>query len=387
MLWGGSRTAPTKPGNVLEDFLESLVGILEKGERAAVSSVIARSGSVPAPANAKLLVRSDGQIVGTVGGGALEADVHAAAKKAVASGRPIVQQFDFWNKVSPDSLQICGGKITVYTEVVHPQAGQIALYRAALERLASGQAVALATAVLKDRPQTPAESLHLLFGREGIVAGALAQPDWQEAVIASALPLFDGEDSLFVEPQAAGAAPENMEGFLVEFLHPAPVLVVFGGGHVGLALYRLGLFCGYRVVVVDDRPDFAAAERFPQSESVICSTYSESFEKLSVDSRHYLVSVTRCHNTDRQVVEKAVHTPAAYLGMIGSRRKVMLLWEELEKNGIERALLDKVHAPVGLDIGAETPEEIALSIMAQITAVRRDHKPAVIRKKIRLNQA
>lgn len=380
------RAARRNPGDNLKEFFESLLRILEAGERAAVSSVIARSGSVPAPANAKLLVRADGTLGGTVGGGALEGDVHYAARKALESGRPVIQQFDFWNEASAGNLQICGGKITLYTEVVQPLPEEIALFCALVDSLASCRSAALATAVIAEGASPAPGNVHLLFDREGLRAGGFGRESWNRAVIAAALPYFDGEDPLFIEPEDLPAAESGLEGFLVEFIHPAPVLVVFGGGHVGLALYRLALFCGFRVIVVDDRPEFASAERFPQAETTLCSPYPESFGKLTVGPRHYLVSVTRCHNTDRQVIEKAVRTPAAYLGMIGSRRKVKLLWEELEKKGIDRSLLDKIRAPVGLPIGAETPEEIALSIMAQIIGERRSRKPAVTRLKILLRR-
>ena len=289
----------------MEKFLEQLLRLLENGEKCALCSVIGRSGSVPAPANAKLLVKEDGTIVGTVGGGALEAEVKGEAQRAISAERPAVINFDFRAQAFQDSLQICGGRISLFIEVIFPTEGEKEFFSKVLQEIHCSHSVVLVLAVESSYRDKPPAGHRLLFNERGILAGGLARPEWNERVRETVSGLLEQEDPLYLELENRPEDCPELEGFLVEFIHPAPTLVVFGGGH-------------------------------------------------------------RC----------------AYIGKIGSRRKIKLVWEQLEKNGVERALLECVHAPVGLGIRAETPEEIAVSIMAEIIKTRRKRKPEIRKQKI-----
>ncbi|MBW7998463.1 MAG: hypothetical protein FVQ81_18200, partial [Candidatus Glassbacteria bacterium] len=306
----------------MEKLFEQLLQMISKGRACALCSVLASSGSVPAPAGCRLLVHEDGTIAGTVGGGALEGEVTHDARRAISAGAPLIRTFDFTGEEMVESLQICGGKITVYTEVIFPTALERLVAETILQKIREGRSVALATAVLDSYDRTPPAGHRMAFDRDGVLAGSLAVGDLNDLVIRKALPSFDGNDPIYLELERAPAEFAALQGFLVDFIQPAPTLVVFGGGHIGRPLAHLGALCGFRVVVADDRAEFVSPERFPDAERLLSGPYPGIFDQLDIGPRHYLVSVTRCHTTDRQVLERAVRTPAAYLGMIGSRRKV-----------------------------------------------------------------
>lgn len=157
----------------------------------------------------------------------------------------------------------------------------------------------------------------------------------------------------------------------IQPLAPMPTLWVLGAGHIALPVVELGHMMGFKTIVLDDRPDFANPFRFPQAEEVICDDFAKTIKRLPVTAHTYIVIVTRGHKYDQMCVEMLLDTKAAYIGMIGSRRRVNEMINVLKEKGFTRELLEKLHSPIGLDIGAETPEEIALSIMAEVVAVRR----------------
>ncbi|MGB6232613.1 MAG: XdhC family protein, partial [Candidatus Acidiferrales bacterium] len=160
---------------------------------------------------------------------------------------------------------------------------------------------------------------------------------------------------------------------------------LFGGGHVSTALGRVASLAGFSINVIDDRSSFANAERFPMAEEIVTS-YEEAFEKLKPNASSYLVIVTRGHKDDMRVLEWAVGTEARYIGMIGSKRKVISVYRALEKQGIAIEKFARVHAPVGLEIGALTPEEIAVSVTAELIAIRRNVEPGVKHKAVRFDE-
>jgi xanthine dehydrogenase accessory factor len=148
-------------------------------------------------------------------------------------------------------------------------------------------------------------------------------------------------------------------------------LYIFGGGHIALALTKMGKLCGFKIAVIDDRAEFASAERFPEAEVILAEDFTKSFARLKIDKSSYIVIVTHGHKHDEVVLEQAVGTPAKYIGMIGSKTKNETIFSHLRDRGISKEQLDRVHAPIGLEIGAQTPEEIAVSILAELIKVRR----------------
>ena len=253
------------------DLFEEIVRMRRAGQRGALATIVHTDGSIPSYESSRMLVREDGSIAGTVGGGCVEAEVWAAAKEVIQQEQPRKMTFNLNNEAAYDSGLICGGTLEV-----------------------------------------------------------------------------------FVEP-----------------ILPTPTVYLFGGGHVSTAVARVAHQAGFGIGIVDDRSSFANAERFPMA-SEICTSYEEAFEKVQPNASSYVVIVTRGHKDDMRVLAWAVRTPARYIGMIGSKRKVISVYKALEKEGFSAELFDRVHAPVGLEIGALTPEEIAVSIVAELIAVRRN---------------
>lgn len=253
------------------DIYEEVVHLRREGQRAALATIITSNGSIPSFAAAKMLVREDGSILGTIGGGRVEADVIAAAIKVIQREKPQTLDFNLHTYPADDVGLVCGGELKV-----------------------------------------------------------------------------------FIEPIA-----------------PAPVLYIFGAGHVGLTTYEIAHLAGFEVVIVDDRSSYANRERFPDAREIFAEDWEETFRKLAISGLDYIFIVTRGHQLDARVLRWAVDTPAQYIGMIGSKAKVISVFKGLEKDGVAAEKFDRVHAPVGLDIGATTPEEIAVAVTAEIIAFRR----------------
>jgi len=187
-------------------------------------------------------------------------------------------------------------------------------------------------------------------------------------------PVLDQHLAALAQQARAGEKPAFIEDPLPAHLDPIlphPTLCIFGAGHISLSLAHMAGIVGFRVAVIDDRAEFANADRFPHADRVLVASVPDAFAQLPVDPNTYLVAVTRGHALDEEVVAHALRTPARYIGMIGSKRKVASVFDRLRARGFSDADIARVHAPIGLDIDAETVEEIAVSILAQLVAVRR----------------
>lgn len=219
----------------------------------------------------------------------------------------------------------------------------------------------------------PRLSGRALVGWKGIAlaGGNLAGGDdpLREVVTEESLAILGQDRAAWVSlPPSAAGEPRHV---LLETLNAPPTLYLFGGGHVSLAVARVARLAGFRIVVVDDRPAFANPERFPEADRTLVLPMETAFQHLAIDAACYIVAVTRGHQHDEPVIEQAVRTSAAYIGMLGSRRKIALMWKRLKERGVMDEALARVHAPIGLPIGADTPGEIAVSIVAQLVEARR----------------
>ncbi|NDJ10287.1 MAG: xanthine dehydrogenase [Acidobacteriia bacterium] len=254
------------------DVFDELVRLRALGQKSALATIVEVNGSIPSFQTAKLLVREDGSMAGTIGGGCVEAEVWNAAREVIATGKPRNMQFSLGQDAAYDNGLICGGQLQVFVECITPQ----------------------------------------------------------------------------------------------------PSAIVFGGGHISKSLCKVLDLAGFRTSVVDNRETYANRERFPEAADIHAEEYEDVFPKLFVNDSTYVVIVTRGHRDDMRVLRWAVSTSARYIAMIGSRRKTIAVIKELEKEGIPNSEFERIYAPMGFEIGAVSPEEIAISVAAEMIAMRRD---------------
>ena len=352
----------------MKDVFSEALDMISSGENAALSTIVSSKGSLPMSKKAKMLVRPDGEIVGTVGGGCLEADVWAEARDVMETGVPTLQRFILTEEHAGENGLNCGGNVEIFTEPLYRGRSETVLETVAEVRRARESAV-LATLVSGGDPSK--WSAKLLVRADGTAVGSLGSPEADAAVLGEVAEMDTiPEDLLEVVSLDVDESATPLKVFM-ESICPEPTLYLFGGGHVSFAIARIAVTVGFRIVVIDDRPMFANRERFPMADETLTLEMETAFEHLVIDDLSYIVAVTRGHQHDKPVVEQAVWTDAAYIGMIGSRRKIALMWKELEAKGISRERLDEIHAPIGLDIGADSPEEIAISVVSELIQARR----------------
>ena len=259
------------------------------------------------------------------------------------------------------------------------------IYEAVLEATRRGDSVALAT-IVKATGSTPREAgTKMLIYPDGSIVDTIGGGSLEANVIAEAqealaegkprLVRYELRDSEVGDPGICGGEAE----IFVDVINPHPTVLIVGAGHVGRSITVMSSFLGFRTVILDDRAEFANAERLPQADEIIVGDVAAELARFNINPQTHIVIVTRGHEHDRDALRQVVSSPAAYIGMIGSQRKVKTVFDELHKDGITEEALAAVHAPIGLDIHAETPEEIALSIMAEIVMVRRGGQGGLMR--------
>lgn len=254
------------------DVYDELIRLRRLGQKCAIATIVQVRGSIPSFESAKLLVREDGSMTGTIGGGCVEAEVWNAAREVIETEKSKHLSFNLGQDAAYDNGLICGGQLDVF----------------------------------------------------------------------------------------------------VEAIIPPPRAVIFGAGHISRSLGKVATLAGFSTTIVDNRESFANRERFPEADEIFAEEYEDVFPKLNVNESSYLIIVTRGHRDDMRVLRWAATTDARYIAMIGSKRKVISVMRELEKEGLSRQQVDRIYAPMGLEIGAISPEEIAVSVAAEMIAVRRN---------------
>jgi xanthine dehydrogenase accessory factor len=315
----------------------------------ALASVAKRHGSLPMSATAKLLVTAGGARMGTVGGGCLEAEIIERAHDVLQRRVPALSSHSLNAELAGDYGLTCGGTAELFIEPVFADERLAAVYGEASALMARGERALMATAV------DWSSGVVKVISTGEHVAGAASD------AVQSAIDAFDRRSEL----------PALENGVLVEPLSGKPRLVVFGAGHVGARLAEAAAFAGWRVTVADDRADFADARRLPFAERAVVCDFHDAGAAVQLDPDTYVVIATRGHQHDVVLAGQLVPMALRYLGMLGSRRKVALTAKVLRDWGVTTEQLEQVHAPVGLPIGADTPEEIAVSVVAEMISVRR----------------
>jgi xanthine dehydrogenase accessory factor len=340
------------------DVFQEAVAALADEEVVVLATVIGTSGSTPASVHARMLVKEEGRTsVGTVGGGRVERAVALEAQQLLRRGTGALLAFDL-DEAHPDNEMLCGGSVEVLLEP---------LTRADLRLLA-----ALNTARSEGRDSVLARVLAVdgSIRREFIPSPGLAHQRLEPL-----LPPGSAEAGAMIrdvlERFRVRRLPAPGGEVLLEPVGGTPELIVFGGGHIGKQVAHAASTVGFRITVVDDRADVASAQRFPEADQTLVLDYATAFRHLRIRPSTYIVIVTRGHEPDELVLEQALATSACYIGMIGSKRKVRTTFEHLDARGVHVEQLERVHAPIGMDIGAITPEEIAISIVAELIRLRR----------------
>lgn len=328
----------------------------------ALATVLQVKGSAPRHAGAMLLAGPEGLRAGSVGGGRGEALVLAACREALEAGQPRVVEVDMQGLEAEGPAMVCGGVSRILVEPLRDRAP----YRTALARLERGQRVLLV--------KRPAAGTVAVMTEDGTWAhGAEASADLELATeaLASGRPALEGD--LFYAPLA-----------------PREQLLILGGGHVGRALAALAAGLGFTVTVGDDRPEFADPARFPAGVATLTGSYTDLIAGFPFDPATYVVIATRGHLCDLECVRAVLARPYRYAGLMGSRRKCRLVLDQALKDGHDPARVEALYAPIGLAIGAETPEELAVALAAELVAVRR-HAPCLAalqdQRKLRRAQA
>jgi xanthine dehydrogenase accessory factor len=316
---------------------------------AALVTVARVRGSAPRHPGSRMAVRADGSIVGTVGGGAGEARAREAALAALASGRPAVVEIEMTGAEATGADLICGGVSTMWIVPVADRSP----YAAAAAALDRGERILLL--------ESAELGLLAALGEDGAaVAGGTDGLDSAALATAVAEARRSGESALC-----------ETVGILCSPCDPPDRLLVLGGGHVGLALARVALGLSFRVSVADPRPEYSGPDRFPPGVACATAPFAEAIASFPSGGSSYLVVVSPGHLGDLECARALLAREYRYAGIIGSRRKVGLLFAQLLAEGFPKEKVEALRAPIGLPIGAETPEEIAISIAAELVAVRR----------------
>jgi len=325
----------------MRNVFEEILTALERGQPVIRIAVVKSSGSTPRAAGASMAVFEDGSITGTIGGGSVEHASYTAAKK-LAPGQTLIRDFDLTNNNAASIGMVCGGSMTVLLDSLLPTEENVTLVRKVIAQFSSPETRLLATTLATD--------------------GTVSQRD--------VLPLNDNTSDAVRAPFLSHS--ENNTVFFEPLLAPETVHFI-GGGHVAQATAKLAAFTGFQVIVVDDREEFANSERFPDAMEIRLVASLKDCLPAQLGPKDYVVIMTRGHLHDRDVLAQALKTNAGYVGMIGSKKKKAVTYDSLLKAGFTQTALNQVHCPIGLSIGADTPEEIAISIMAELIRVRSNY--------------
>ena len=363
----------------MRDIYEQIVEVLAAGRRLALATLVTRRGSAPGALGSKMLVLDDGATAGSIGGGCVEAEVWDAARAALAGDGAQVLQFRLRSEDMAESGLICGGSVDILVRAVGPES--LSLFEAVVALRRGGSAGVFVTPLPESDGGLGGAWLggDLLLDAEGEVIASTGGLLAGEG--GAAIPATDAQKVLDdVRSVAAKLIPGELRvvpaaGAVLESIVPPAHLYVFGAGHLSAALVSLAKRVHFQVTVIDDRAMFANAERFPDADEVVVAEFEDAFADLDMGVSSYVVIVTRGHLHDQLVLGRALATPAAYIGMIGSRIKIAKIHAELEAGGVSRERLDAVHAPIGLSIGARSPDEIAVSIVAELIQVRAGRLP------------
>jgi len=358
----------------MRDIYSEIVKTLGGTEKLVLATLITRVGSAPRAAGAKYLIKADGTSLGSIGGGCVEAEVWQEAQKVMMKEKGRVLHFELTSEQLAEGGLICGGNVDIFVEPLREE--YLNIYQEVARIKQKGGAAILATLISVDGTFPKEGSSKVLMKASGEKIGdMLGGRQIEQRILREGEILLKGNKPTVLAIDSKESSSWKKMEVLLEPIFSEPTVYIFGAGHVSQQLAPLAKRVSFKVVVIDDREMFANRERFPEADEVIVSEFEKSFDHLNIDECSYIVIVTRGHLYDGFVLEQAVKTNARYIGMIGSRKKIQTLYQNLIKKGISKETLNRVCAPIGLDINSETPEEIAVSIVAELIKVRGEPLP------------
>lgn len=345
----------------MESIYRELRKCLRNGDRVAVATVVEVKGSAPREVGAKMIVHPSGRIVGTIGGGYGEANVIRSAQSVIESGQATNVRIELTHEISMDSSGICGGVMQVYVERWQPGWDE---FDDLLQSIMNREKVALVT-VIRNRESSGVGNKVIIWS-DRKTDGGLGLGEIEDQV------LVDAQDALSLRKHRILRYPDQDLEVFVEVQRRPPRMIIVGSGHVAVPLAEIAAMCDFGVTVIDDRPEFANKERFPLANQIIVADLQQSVRDMDMDEDTYVVLVTRGHVLDVACLIEIIDRPLAYIGMIGSKRRVSGVFKLLEQEeGIPKEKLNRVYAPIGLPLAARTPAEIAISIMGEVINVFR----------------
>ncbi|MFD3475618.1 XdhC family protein [Streptomyces sp. NPDC058695] len=359
------------------DIAEELHRWVEQGRDFAVATVVAVGGSAPRQPGAALAVDSDGTAIGSVSGGCVEGAVYELCQQALQDGETVLERFGYSDDDAFAVGLTCGGIIDILVTPVRADTPGREVLATALSAAARGRAAAVARIT-----QGPAELMGRAIlvrddsdpesgfggGYEGSLGG---HPELDRTAAGEARALLDAGRTATVEIGESGSRCGQPLTLLVESSVPPPRMIVFGAIDFAAALVRIGKFLGYHVTVCDARPVFATPARFPDADDIVVEWPHKYLERTQTDGRTVLCVLTHDAKFDVPLLQLALRLPVAYVGAMGSRRTHLDRNDRLRDVGVTELELARLRSPIGLDLGARTPEETALSIASEIVANRR----------------
>lgn len=340
--------------------IDDLCQVLSLDQPVVMATVLSHQGSTPRGAGSRMLVLAGGEIIGTIGGGKVEAEVMQTASELFDTKTSQIRSFDLSSRPDLDDLDvICGGQMTILIEYIQA-AGNINVFLKLQAALKQDQDCFM-IASLQKTPPTVRVGKRCLIQKNAIVSDKCPYPE---------------SDLRQLSVRARGTriptvTPAGKQAYLIEPFFRTGTVFIFGAGHVAKQVAAVSKMVGFATVVLDDRQEFVSADRFPGADQIrLLESFEAALHGLRMDSHSYIVIVTRGHRHDQTVLSQTLKTDAGYIGMIGSRKKRDTIFRNLLNDGFAPNDIERVHSPVGLEIGAQTPEEIAVSIVAELILER-----------------
>ena len=352
----------------MREIYQKISELFKENKVCVLATIITQAGSSPRGPGSKMIIMEDGSIVGSVGGGMLEGRVIEEGKKVFSTLTPsLIRQKMHGADIDANEM-ICGGDADIFIEPIFPDNPvHVEIYNEIFGIVKRGGAGLLATVIDTkrwDSDQIPKMFVKSLDGKTGSLLGIEEIEADLQANMKARIDKFHPEVVTYKDAEG------NDLKVFVDPVISDPVVYIFGGGHVSKQIGPIAHLVGFSVVIVDDRAEFSNPVNFPYAKEVITSPFADVMEKLPVNESSYLIIVTRGHAHDNTVLTQALKTPAKYIGMIGSSRKRKIIYKNLLKQGFTQEQLDAVHSPIGVEICAETPEEIAVAIVGELIKVR-----------------